>query len=157
MIKHSKILYYFCCNPTNSKLISKHLATWVPISCQGGKGTGWEGASRAEDGPGNSMSVCVLLGVVFVCDRERQRGEGGREGGSELSGVRRESWGGRWYWEPGFIREGTPWLYKNGWNSYFCCFDCILMKSRSKSGSSGETGEGILIKINHAGFGNKNH
>lgn len=25
----------------------------------------------------------------------------------------------------------------------------------SKSGSSGETGEGILIKINHAGFGNK--
>lgn len=50
-----------------------------------------EGASRVEDGPGIPR-VCVFCwGVVFVCDRETERREGGeREGASEGGG---ESWG----------------------------------------------------------------
>ena len=84
-------------------------------------------------------------------EREREK-ERGREQGWQ-GGVGEE---GR-YREPGFIRSRNPWPYKNGWEFFivFCCFHCILMGRVSKSGSSGESGEGILIKINHAGFGNK--
>ena len=35
------------------------------------------------------------------------------------------------------------------------CFHCILRGRVSKSGSSGEIGEGVLIKIVYSGFGNK--
>ena len=97
---------------------------------------------------------------VYVCDREGERErEREREGEMEGAGVS-ERWEkervgeeGR-YREPGFIRSRSPWPYKNGWEFFvvFCCFHCILMGRVSKSGSSGETGEGILIKISHAGF-----
>lgn len=68
----------------------------MPISCQGGKGTGWRGL-QGGGWAWNSASVYVFCwGVVFVCDRERDR-EGEREGASE--GVKeeeeRESWGRR--------------------------------------------------------------
>lgn len=93
MIKHSKILCYFCCNPTNSKLFQSTQQLECLFPARVGREQGG-GGSRVEDGPGIPR-VCVFCwGVVFVCDRETERREGGREGGSER-GRRRESWGGR--------------------------------------------------------------
>ena len=54
----------------------------------------------------------------------------------------------------GFIKGKNPLIAMGGWGVVFVCFHCILRGKVSKSGSHEEIGEGVLVKVGHARFGN---
>ena len=97
MIKHSKILDYFRCNSTNSKLFQSTQQLECLFPARVGREQGG-GGSRVEDGPGIPRVFYVFCGReggvrVWQRGRERERErekERGREQGYRSGGRKRE-------------------------------------------------------------------